>query len=102
MSANHQDPTAVLAAAMARYRAGDDPGLIELPESAVFPHLIHAQPTTARKSRVTGVLLGRPTPMFVKRGRSIRYRLSDVLAWLSEGEAVGSTAEAGMAEGMAQ
>ncbi len=102
MPVNHQDPTDVLAAAMARYHAGADPKLIELPESAVFPHLIHAQPTTARKSRVTGVLLGKPTPPFVKRGRSIRYRLSDVLEWLAEGETYGSTAEAGLSKGVPQ
>ncbi|MFB9146957.1 hypothetical protein ACFFU2_10560 [Halomonas alkalicola] len=85
---------AILANALARYRDGFDPALIELPESAVFPHLIPAQPSTVRKSRVTGSLLGKPTPPFVKRGRAIRYRLSDVLAWLADGNAVGSTAAA--------
>src|SRR5690554_7517671 len=70
-----QIPADQLANALARYREGFDPALIELPEAAVFPHLIAAQPSTARKARVTGVLLGRPAPRFVKRGRSVRYRL---------------------------
>jgi len=76
---NHRD---TLANALARYHAGFDPALIELPELAVFPHLIPAAPITGRKARGTGILLGKRAPCFVKRGRSIRYRLSDVLAWL--------------------
>lgn len=87
-----QPPADQLAAALAHYREGFAPALIELPEAVVFPHLIAAQPSTARKARVTGVLLGRPAPRFVKRGRSVRYRLSDVLDWLAEGEAYDSTA----------
>lgn len=87
-----QIPADQLANALARYREGFDPALIELPEAAVFPHLIAAQPSTARKARVTGVLLGRPAPRFVKRGRSVRYRLSDVLAWLAAADSHGSTA----------
>lgn len=87
----------ILANALARYRDGFDPALIELPEAAVFPGLIPAQPTTARKSRTTGSLLGRPAPRFVKRGRSVRYRLKDVLAWLADGDAYSNTAEAGRA-----
>lgn len=94
MTRSTQDPVTLLDSALERYRDGFDPALIELPERAVFPHLIPAQPTTARKSRTTGLLLGRPTPKFVRRGRSIRYRLADVLDWLRDGEAVGSIAEA--------
>ncbi|RUR36691.1 DNA-binding protein [Vreelandella populi] len=67
---------------------------MELPESAVFPSLIPAAPSTARKSRVTGMLLGEPAPRFVRRGRNVRYRLSDVLAWLSKVDSQRSTAEA--------
>lgn len=88
-----QNPTTLLDSALERYRNGFDPALIELPERAVFPHLIPAQPGTARKSRSTGTLLGRPAPRFIKRGRNIRYRLADVLDWLRDGDAVGSTAE---------
>ena len=52
-----QPPADQLAAALARYREGFDPTLIELPEAAVFPHLIPAAPATARKARVTGLSL---------------------------------------------
>ncbi|BCB70094.1 hypothetical protein HME01_00730 [Vreelandella aquamarina] len=93
MTDKTQAPTALLDSALERYRAGFDPALIELPERAVFPHLIPAQPATARKSRITGLLLGRPAPKFVRRGRSIRYRLADVLEWLRDGDAVSSIAE---------
>ena len=93
MTDRTQTPTTLLDSALERYRAGFDPALIELPERAVFPHLIPAQPGTARKSRITGLLLGRPAPKFVRRGRSIRYRLVDVLEWLRGGDAVGSIAE---------
>lgn len=66
---------------------GVDPKIIELPESAVFPHLVPCCPQTARKSRITGTLLGRPAPRHFKRGRSVRYKLADLLAWLAdEGE----------------
>lgn len=82
--------------ALQRYQAGCNPVLIELPERAVFPHLISAQPSTARKSRGTGMLLGQPAPLFVRRGRSIRYRLSDVLKWLEDADVVNNTAKASM------
>ncbi|MGC3872394.1 hypothetical protein ACPF7Z_03865 [Halomonas sp. GXIMD04776] len=88
-----QDPSNILANALARYRDGFDPAFIELTEQAVFPGLIPAQPTTGRKSRSTGVLLGRPAPRFVKRGRSVKYRLRDILDWLAEAPDYGSTAE---------
>lgn len=97
MSIDSNNPATILASALARHRDGLDSTLIELPESAVFPHLIPAQPSTARKSRVTGMLLGKPTPRFIKRGRAVRYRLSDVLDWLADADAYGNTAEAGMA-----
>jgi len=94
MPIKKQDPGAILRDALTRYHGGFDPALIELPEAAVFPDLIPAQRTTARKARVTGNLLGRPAPRFVKRGRSVRYRLKDVLEWLADGETYGSTTEA--------
>ncbi len=97
MPTKTQPPSDMLASALARYRDGFDPALIELPEAAVFPHLIPAQPATARKARTTGSLLGRPAPRFVKRGRAVRYRLKDVLDWLADGDAYGSTAEAHVA-----
>lgn len=93
MHTKHQAPSDILSNALARYRDGFDPALIELPEQAVFPDLIPAQPTTARKARCTGILLGKPAPRFVKRGRAIRYRLKDVLDWLADADDYGSTAE---------
>lgn len=93
MTTSVNDPTTLLANALARYHDGLDPALIELPESSVFPHLIPAQPTTARKARCTGTLLGRPAPRFIKRGRTVRYRLADVLAWLEAARSFSSTAE---------
>ncbi|WP_458525602.1 hypothetical protein [Onishia taeanensis] len=87
---------ATLNTALATYQAGLDPALIELPERAVFPRLIHAAPATARKSRVTGILLGMPAPRYIRRGRSIRYRLKDVLDWLVSAQDFGSSAEEAM------
>ncbi|RUR27313.1 hypothetical protein ELY33_15545 [Vreelandella andesensis] len=97
MPTKQHDSSNTLANALARYRDGFDPALIELPETAVFPGLIPAAPTTARKSRCTGTLLGKPAPRFIRRGRAIRYRLKDVLDWLAEGEGYASTAEAAVA-----
>lgn len=85
---------ASLSNALALFKSGYDPALIELKEKSVFPLLIPAAPATARKSRSTGILLGRPAPKYVRRGRSVRYRLSDVLQWLEDVEAYRSTAEA--------
>lgn len=94
MSKTKQDPVELLNNALKRYQNGCDPELIELPESAIFPHLIAVQPSTARKSRMTGVLLGQPQPNFIRRGRSIVYRLSDLFAWMGEVKPVSNTAEA--------
>jgi hypothetical protein len=65
---------------------------IYLKEKQVFPHIIPAQPATARKSRSTGILFGRPTPDFIKMNRNIYYRLSDVMKWMSEFNTYSSTA----------
>lgn len=99
MARTAPDYDQVLASALERYRAGLDPELIELPERSVFPYLIPAQPATARKARVTGMLLGIPAPRYVKRGRAVRYRLADVLGWLSNAEPVASTAAANVLKG---
>ncbi|PAU74364.1 hypothetical protein [Halomonas salipaludis] len=99
MPTKKQPPGDILANALARYCDGFDPALIELPETAVFPGLIPAQPSTARKSRITGSLLGRPAPPFVKRGRMVRYRLKDVLDWLADGDVYANTAVASLAKG---
>lgn len=96
MSKKADDHRKLANRAMERFHAGCDPKLIELHELTVFPHLITAQPSTARKSRGDGVLLGQPAPLFVRRGRSIRYRLSDILAWLEDADVVNNTAKASM------
>ncbi|NYS80127.1 hypothetical protein HZS80_20900 [Halomonas glaciei] len=97
MSINDQrDIDKELADALARAKAGVDLAMIELPDIVVFPRLIPAMPATARKARSTGILLGRPGPLFVKRGHHVRYRLSDVYAWLESSESYSSTAEASM------
>ncbi|GAA0576065.1 hypothetical protein ACFQH5_15165 [Halomonas salifodinae] len=102
MHTHERSPLDLATSALVRYREGCDPTLIELPEKAVFPSLINAQPSTARKSRTTGTLLGRPAPRFVKHGRTVRYRLKDVLEWLESGQDYSNTAEAGLAQGIAQ
>ncbi len=93
MPAKAQNPAAILAEALARYRNGFDPELIEIPEAAAALGFGVA-PATLRKSRCTGLLLGRPAPRFVRRGRTIRYRLKAQLDWLAEGDTYSSTAEA--------
>lgn len=66
--------------------------MILLKERDVFPKLIPAQPTTARKSRSTGTLLGIKTVKYVKVGRSVFYRLSDVIEWLDNLPSFSTTA----------
>lgn len=102
MHIHKQSPLGLATSALLRYREGCDPTLIELPEKAVFPYLINAQPSTARKSRTTGILLGRPALRFVKHGRTIRYRLKDVLDWLEAGKDYSNTAEVGLIQGVAK
>lgn len=36
------------------------------------------------KSRVTGELMGHPAPVFVKMGKSIRYRKNDLDRWVND------------------
>ncbi|WP_075879597.1 hypothetical protein [Vreelandella massiliensis] len=91
----------ILDNALMKYKSGFDPELIELPEQAVFPHLISAAPATARKSRSTGMLLGLPAPTYVKRGRTVRYRLSAVLQWIEKADNYSNTAEAHVRHGVA-
>ncbi|WP_136254459.1 hypothetical protein [Onishia niordana] len=98
MATKLHDPAAELATALAKQRDGFPSNLIELTERAAFPGVIRVQPITARKARCTGILLGRPAPRFVRRGRSISYRLSDLLEWLAYGESYANTAEASMAD----
>ncbi len=84
----------ILAEILEAERAGLSPHLIELSERQIFPFLIPCSPRTGRDARRTGTLLGRPAPMFIKRGRQVYYRYSDILAWLESAEAFPSTAAA--------
>ncbi len=59
---------------------GADPDQILLKEGDAF-ELLPCEQSTLRKARFTGVLLGHPAPPFVKLGKNVRYRLSDLLRW---------------------
>ena len=48
---------------------------------------------TVRKSRCTGILLGQPAPRFIRIGKTIRYRESDLQAWLDQFSTFANTAE---------
>ena len=52
---------------------------------------------TVRKSRCTGILLGQPAPRFIRIGKTIRYRESDLKAWLDQFPTFANTAEANQA-----
>lgn len=56
--------------------------------------MLGVSPATLRKSRVSGTLLGLPTPVFLKMGKTIRYRDSDLKAWLNQFSTFANTAEA--------
>lgn len=77
----------ILDSALELRKSGVPDSLIEIPESACFPHLINVEPSTARKSRVTGRLQGREAPKHIRRGRSVLYKLSDIFEWLGEDHA---------------
>lgn len=105
MPTNTQSPTSspeayrtergrILAEILEAQRAGLAPHLIELTEKQVFPYLIACSVRTGRDARRSGTLLGRTAPPFVLRGRNVRYRFSDVQAWLESAEAHTSTAAA--------
>ncbi|MEQ5803309.1 hypothetical protein [Halomonas sp. H10-9-1] len=89
----------VLSEILEAQRAGLAPHLIELTEKQVFPYLIACSVRTGRDARRSGILLGHSAPPFVLRGRNVRYRLSDVQAWLESAEAHTSTAAAQAAAG---
>lgn len=74
-------------------KAGMPEDLVELNERQVFPYLIPVSLGTARNSRQSGLLLGRSAPPYIKHGRNVRYRLSDVLDWLRTSQRVNNTAE---------
>jgi hypothetical protein len=58
---------------------------------------LSAAAATMRKSRCTGILFGQPAPRFLKIGKTIRYRESDLQAWLDQFPTFANTAEANQA-----
>lgn len=50
-------------------------------------------PATLRKSRSTGLLGGRLAPPFRKIGRSVRYPIAELEAWLQEAPLHNNTAQ---------
>lgn len=46
------------------------------------------------KSRVSGELFGQTAPPFLKLGRSIRYRVEDLKAWLDQQQSYENLAQA--------
>ena len=50
------------------------------------------------KARVSGELFGQTPPPFIKMGRSIRYRVVDLKAWLDEQKTFTDLAEANASE----
>ncbi|MDP7360447.1 MAG: hypothetical protein QGI68_16540 [Pseudomonadales bacterium] len=56
-----------------------DLGIDPLLNTAQSAEVLGTEPSTLKQSRYTGILLGRPTPIFIKMGRSTRYKLSALL-----------------------
>jgi len=52
---------------------------------------------TIRLSRTTGILAGVQAPPFLKLGRSVRYKKSDLDNWLAQFDTFTSTAQVSMA-----
>lgn len=49
---------------------------------------------TLKQSRYTGILFGKPSPSFIKMGRSTRYKLSVLLIFLEQFPEYQNTSEA--------
>lgn len=58
-----------------------DPDLVLL-RTAEASDLLSVSPSLLRSARRTGVMLGHAAPAHVQIGSTVRYRLSDVRAWL--------------------
>jgi len=48
---------------------------------------------TLKMSRHTGALAGVQSPTFIKVGRSVRYKVSDLLAWMDQFKKYSNTAQ---------
>ncbi len=53
----------------------DRPSYSELIDEKKAAKILDCAPSTLRKSRVTGVLFGKPAPPYVKRGRKVDYNV---------------------------
>ena len=58
-------------------------------------NMIGFSKNTLRVWRVNGRSNGEPTPIFIKCGRAVRYRLSDLKAWMNSMSAKKSTSDPG-------
>jgi hypothetical protein len=56
-------------------------------------------PATIRKSRVTGTLLGKPAPKFLKLGKAVRYTRESIDSFKAQFAEVSNTAEANARQG---
>ena len=52
--------------------------------SAQAANEISIAESTLRKSRVTGILCGRPAPQYTKLGRRVIYDSEDLYYWLAQ------------------
>ena len=68
---------------------GIDPFLADREAAEV----VGASPTTLKQSRHTGLLFGRTSPKFSKMGRSVRYRLSNLIKFRDQFPEYQSTGE---------
>lgn len=57
--------------------------------------IIGAAPASLKQSRHTGTLFGKPAPIFIKMGRSARYRLSVLLEFRDQFPEYRNTSEYG-------
>lgn len=64
---------------------------MELTEQQIFPYLIPVTHGTVKNSRMIDRLLGRKAPPYIKYWRTVRYRLSNILAWVRKGKNTYST-----------
>ena len=65
---------------------------LRLKSKAAADYLQIVKESTLRKSRVTGLLLGSPTPRYTKIGRAVIYNAADLDSWLEQFRATDSAA----------
>ncbi|OPX56520.1 Helix-turn-helix domain-containing protein [Oceanospirillum multiglobuliferum] len=68
-----------------------------LKTSAQAAEILGFSEYTIRLSRATGTLAGVEAPPFIKMGRNVRYKKSDLDNWLAQFQTFTNTAQAAMA-----